>query len=141
MRYRKHLLKFSMDPTDIYWSTFSSDNCSSMEQSTWQEVLQEEGIRMIPRHRCSIGEGEVRLVLRYSTASWRMMFPCLSMQWKEPKKNRPSLIPTSIRRQSSFLTRLMWFDPFVSDPAELSTWVSVVSTFCSILCASWSNHS
>lgn len=141
MRYRKVLLKFLMDPTDIYWSTFSSDNCSSMEQSTWQEVLQEEGIRMIPRHRCSIGEEEVRLVLRYSTASWRMTFPCLSMQWKEPKKNRPSLIPTSIRRQSSFLTRLMWFDPFVSDPPELSTWVSVVSTFCSILYASWSNHS
>lgn len=27
------------------------------------------------------------------------------MQWKLPKKNRPSLIPTSIRRNSNFLAR------------------------------------
>jgi len=60
---------------------------------------------MRPRQRCSIGEGEDRWVLRYSTASWRMMLPCLSMQWKLPKKNRPSLIPTSIRRNSNFLAR------------------------------------
>ena len=60
---------------------------------------------MRPRQRCSIGEGEDRWVLRYSTASWRMMLPCLSMQWKLPRKNRPSLIPTSIRRNSNFLAR------------------------------------
>lgn len=91
--------------TAPYSWNFNSDNCSSMEQSTWQEVRQVEGMRMRPRHRCSIGEGEERLVLRYSTASWRMMFPCLSIQWKVPRKNRPSLIPTSIRWNRSFLAR------------------------------------
>ena len=118
--------------TPIYCLIFSSDICSSMEKSTWQEILEEEGIRMSPGPRCSIGEGEDLLVLRYSTASWRIMFPCLSMQWKVPKKNRPSWIPTSIRWNSIFLTWLTTSEPSVSDPPELPIPIDDFSASCSI---------
>uniref|UniRef100_A0A2P2PSI4 Uncharacterized protein LOC8262280 isoform X1 n=1 Tax=Rhizophora mucronata TaxID=61149 RepID=A0A2P2PSI4_RHIMU len=76
-------------------------------------------MRTRPRQRCSIGEGEERRVLRYSTASWRMMFPCLSMQWKVPKKKRPSLIPTSILRKSSFLAQDIGPELLGLEPSEL----------------------
>lgn len=115
---------------DFY--NFSRDNCSSIEQPTWQDERQEEGMRIRPRHRCSIAEVEERRVLRYSTASWRMMFPCLSMQWKVPKKNLPSLIPTNIRRNSSFLTRATRSELFEFGPSELSAWLNVFSASSSI---------
>lgn len=89
-----------------YFVSDKRESCSSREQSTWQDERQEAGMRMRPRHRCSMGEGKERWVLRYSTASWRMMFPCLSMQWNAPTKKRPSLTPTNIRRNSIFRTWL-----------------------------------
>ena len=75
---------------------------------------------MRPRHLCSRGEGEDRRVVRYSTASWRMMLPCLSMQQNPPKKNLPSLIPTSIRRNSSFLARPTASDPSPTAPSSVA---------------------
>lgn len=89
-----------------YFLSDNRESCSSREQSTWQDERQEAGMRMRPRHRCSMGEGKERWVLRYSTASWRMTFPCLSMQWNAPTKKRPSLTPTNIRRNSIFRTWL-----------------------------------
>lgn len=82
------------------------ESCSSSDKSTWQEVRHEKGISTSPRQRCSMGDGEERCILRYSTVSWSMRLPCLSRQWKEPTKKRPSLTPTRRRRKSSFRTTL-----------------------------------
>lgn len=112
-----------------YSFSWINESCSSIEQSTWQDVLQEEGIKIIPRQRCSVGEGDDLLMLRYSTVSWRIMFPCLSKQWKLPRKNLPSLIPTSIWRNKSFLTRAIGSE---SDPSEVD------ATMVELLSASWS---
>lgn len=115
----------------FYSLSWINESCSSMEQSTWQEVLQEAGMRIIPRQRCSVGEGDDLLTLRYSTVSWRMMFPCLSMQWKLPRKNLPSLIPTSIWRNRSFLTRAIGSKSGVVDDAT-ATVVLLSASSCSI---------
>lgn len=116
----------------LYSFNWTNESCSSIEQSTWQDVLQEEGIKIIPRQRCSVGEGDDLLMLRYSTVSCRIMFPCLSMQWKLPRKNLPSLIPTSIWRNKSFLTRAIGSK---SDPSEADSTIVVLvllSASCSI---------
>lgn len=96
-----------------------------VEHSAWHEVRQLAGIRMSPRHLWSIGDGEGR-ALRYSTASWRMILPCLSMQWNVPRKNRPSLTPISIRRKRSFLNCATADDS--SSPLDLSD--TLLETSC-----------
>jgi hypothetical protein len=52
------------------------------------------------------------------------------MQWKFPRKNLPSLIPTSIWRNKSFLNRDIGSK---SDPSEVdATMVELLSAACSI---------
>ena len=71
-------------------------------------------------------------MLRYSTASWRSMFPCLSMQWKLPRKNLPSLIPTSIWRNKSFLTRAIASKLDDSSEVDATMVVLLSASSCSI---------
>lgn len=94
------------------------DICSSMEQSTWQEQRHVAGMRISPRPRCSQEDGPERRVLRYSIASWRIILPCLSMQWNKPRKKRPSSTPTSIRRNSSFLSFVTSSELLAPEPSS-----------------------